>query len=101
MLIASYRTKARLLSEEYNGFWIDQYNNKNNPDSHYKTTGPEILKQMKSKIDYFFIGVGTGGTVTGVAKYLKEHDSNIKVVGRKPFRKSNSFRCRSAWVHFG
>ena len=88
-LIKSYRTKARLLAEEYNGFWIDQYNNKDNPDAHYKTTGPEIWKQMKGKIDYFFIGVGTGGTVTGVTKYLKEQDPNIKVIGRNIFIKTN------------
>lgn len=63
-------------------YWIDQYNNKDNPEAHYKTTGPEIWDQMDGKIDYLFLGVGTGGTTTGVAKYLKEKDPNIKVVGK-------------------
>jgi cystathionine beta-synthase len=71
------------LKDEHNALWIDQYNNKHNPDTHYKTTGPEIWDQMGGKIDYLFLGVGTGGSVTGMARYLKEKDPNIKVIGNK------------------
>lgn len=77
----SYRGMAKRLAEELNGFWVDQYRNPNNPDIHYKTTGPEIWRQMDSRIDYLFLGVGTGGTVTGSAKFLKENNPNVKIVG--------------------
>lgn len=70
-----------MLSEERNGYWIDQYNNDDNWNTHYLTTGPEIWEQMEQKIDYFFLGVGTAGTIVGVSKYLKEKNPNVKIIG--------------------
>jgi cystathionine beta-synthase len=67
-----------------NGFYLDQHNNKDNNETHYRTTGPEIWKQMEGKIDYFVAGVGTGGTISGVSRYLKERDPRIKVIGIDP-----------------
>jgi cystathionine beta-synthase len=67
-----------------NGFYLDQHNNRDNNETHYRTTGPEIWKQMEGKIDYFVAGVGTGGTISGVSRYLKERDPRIKVIGIDP-----------------
>lgn len=61
-------------------FFPDQHNNRENNEAHYMTTGPEIWEQMDGRIDYFVAGMGTGGTVGGVAQYLKEKDPNIKVI---------------------
>jgi len=80
----SYKSTARRLAEERGGFLIDQYSNPGNPNAHYHTTGPEIWDQMDGKIDYFVAGIGTGGTTTGVVKYLKEKDANIKFVAPDP-----------------
>lgn len=97
-----------MLKDEAPAMWIDQYNNKDNTDAHYKTTGPEIWNQMGGKIDYLFLGVGTGGSITGTAKFLKEKDPNIKVVGNilllftlNLFRMHFDERNRPPRVHFG
>lgn len=63
---------------------MKQFKNPSNPLSHYETTGPEIYKQMEGKIDYFVAGAGSGGTYSGVVKYLKERDSNIQGVLADP-----------------
>ena len=81
----SYNNYARKLAAETpNCLYIDQHNNLDNNEAHYKTTGPEIWEQMEGKIDYFVAGIGTGGTVCGAGKYLKEKDPNIKVIAIDP-----------------
>jgi len=77
----SYNRKARQLAAEIPGaFFPDQHNNRENNRAHYATTGPEIWRQMAGRIDWFVAGIGTGGTVSGVARYLKEQDPKVKVL---------------------
>lgn len=81
----SYNNVApRIAKETPKGYYFDQHNNRENNETHYKTTGPEIWEQMEGKIDYFVAGVGTGGTICGVAKFLKEKDPSIKIIGVDP-----------------
>lgn len=78
----SYYSVARRLNQEIpNSFWANQYDNLSNSRAHYETTGPEIWEQTEGKITHFVVGVGTGGTVSGVAKYLKEKNPDIKIWG--------------------
>lgn len=77
--------KAEQLQKEISGAVIlGQFVNPSNPAIHRRTTGPEIYRQLDGKVDIFVSGVGTGGTITGVAEYLKEKNSNIKVVAVEP-----------------
>lgn len=79
-----YSVSSRLAREIPNAYKPDQYKNMNNPEAHYLTTGPEIWEQTDGKIDIFVAGMGTGGTISGVAKYLKEKNPNIIIVGVDP-----------------
>ncbi len=79
-----YNVSRRIARETPNAYMPDQYTNPNNPVIHYKTTGPEIWKQTEGKVDVVVIGMGTGGTITGVGKYLKEKKRQVKIVGVDP-----------------
>ena len=77
--------KAEELANEIpNSFIPSQFTNMANPNIHYLTTGPEIYRDLDGKLDYFVAGVGTGGTLSGVGKYLKEQNSNIKAIAVEP-----------------
>ena len=76
-----YSTAKRIGDETENSWYVNQYNNLSNREAHYLSTGPEIWKQTEGKITHFVVGVGTGGTISGVAKYLKEKNNKIKVWG--------------------
>jgi cystathionine beta-synthase len=81
----SYYSVAERLSREIpGGYQPNQYFNQRNPEAHYKTTGPEIWRQTDGRITTFVAGVGTGGTITGVGKYLKEQNPAIRVIGADP-----------------
>ena len=76
-----YSTSKRLAEETPNSWYVNQYDNLSNTKAHYESTGPEIWKQTDGKVTHFVVGVGTGGTISGVGKYLKEQNSNVKVWG--------------------
>jgi len=80
-----YSTAKRISDETENSWYVNQYNNLSNREAHYLSTGPEIWNQTKGKITHFVVGVGTGGTISGVAKYLKEKNSDIKIWGIDTF----------------
>jgi cystathionine beta-synthase/cysteine synthase A len=77
-------TAIRIAQKIPNSFRINQYDNLKNPEAHYKTTGPEIWQQTGGKLDYFVASASTGGTITGVGRYLKEQNPKIKVVMSDP-----------------
>src|SRR6201995_4381014 len=81
----SYYSVSDRLMRETEGAWKpDQYSNPNNPLSHYEQTGPEIWEQTEGRITHFVTGMGTGGTISGVGRYLKEQSSQVQVVGAAP-----------------
>ena len=78
----SYYSVAEKLSKEIpNSYWFNQYDNLSNTKAHYESTGPEIWKQTDGKITHLVVGVGTGGTISGTAKYLKEQNPNVQIWG--------------------
>ena len=78
----SYYSVAQRLSDEIpNSFWFNQYDNLSNRQAHYESTGPEIWAQTEGKVTHLVVGVGTGGTISGTARYLKEQNPDIKIWG--------------------
>jgi len=78
----SYYSVARRLNDEIQGsFWCNQYDNLSNQTAHYRSTGPEIWEQTAGRITHFVVGVGTGGTISGVGRYLKEQNPAVQIWG--------------------
>jgi cystathionine beta-synthase len=78
-------TAQRIAKDTPNSFYATQYTNPSNPEAHYKTTGPELWEQTEGKITHFVASLGTGGTISGTGRFLKEKDTNIKVIGADPY----------------
>ena len=78
-------TARRIASEMPNSFYPDQYNHPANPAAHYRTTGPEVWNDTDGKITHFVASIGTGGTISGTGRYLKEKNPNIKIIGADPY----------------
>ena len=78
-------TARRIAAETPNSFYPDQYSHPANPDAHYRTTGPEIWRQTDGKITHFVAGIGTGGTISGTGRFLKERNPKIKIIGADPY----------------
>ena len=77
-------TARRIASETPNSFYPDQYSNPANPEAHYRTTGPEVWRQTDGKITHFVAGLGTGGTISGTGRFLKEKNPAIRIIGADP-----------------
>ncbi|MGB5549587.1 MAG: cysteine synthase family protein, partial [Thermoanaerobaculia bacterium] len=81
---SSYYKTAERIRDERGAFLPYQYYNQANPEAHYRTTGPEIWRQTQGRITHWVAGIGTGGTISGVARYLKEQNPEIRVIGVDP-----------------
>ncbi|OUW34355.1 MAG: cystathionine beta-synthase [Flavobacteriaceae bacterium TMED179] len=80
-----YSTSKRIAKETPNSWYVNQYDNPSNTQAHYESTGPEIWEQTDGKITHFIVGVGTGGTISGVGKFLKKKNPKIKIWGIDTF----------------
>ena len=80
----SYYEIAKKIAREKKAFYVDQYNNPKNIEAHYKTTGPEIWRDTKGKVDYLVVGIGTGGTLSGAGRFLKKKKKRIKIIAVDP-----------------
>jgi cystathionine beta-synthase len=78
-------TARRIAAETPNSFYPDQYSHPANPEAHYRTTGPEIWEQTEGRITHFVSGIGTGGTISGTGRFLKEKNPNVRIIGADPF----------------
>ncbi len=78
-------TAKRIAAETPNSFYPDQYSHPANPEAHYRTTGPEIWEDTEGKITHFVTGLGTGGTISGTGRFLKEKNPGIKIIGADPY----------------
>src|SRR5947207_1609296 len=78
-------TARRIAAETPNSFYPDQYSNPANPEAHYRTTGPELWRQTEGKITHFVAGLGTGGTISGIGRFLKESNPGIRIIGADPY----------------
>ena len=78
-------TAKRIAAETPNSFYPDQYSHPANPEAHYRTTGPELWRQTEGKITHFVAGLGTGGTISGTGRFLKEKNPAIKIIGADPY----------------
>ena len=76
-----YSVSKKIAQEVPNSWYVNQYDNPSNPMGHYESTGPEIWEQTEGKVTHFVVGVGTGGTISGVGKFLKEKNKKIKIWG--------------------
>lgn len=76
-----YSVAKRIAAERPNAWYVNQYDNLGNTQAHYESTGPEIWEQTDGKVTHFVVGVGTGGTISGVGKYLKEQNPDVKIWG--------------------
>ncbi len=79
-----YEVAKRIARETPNAYMVNQYHNQDNVEAHYRTTGPEIWEQTDGRIDFLVAGVGTGGTISGAGKFLKEKKPGVKVIGVDP-----------------
>jgi len=80
----SYYASARQLARSRDAYHLDQYRSALNREAHYVDTGPEIWEQMEGRIDVFVCGIGSGGTISGIGRFLKERDRHIRVIGVEP-----------------
>jgi cysteine synthase len=85
-MLAAIEEAEKIVAQTPGAWMPNQFENPANPAVHYRTTGPEIWNQMQGKIDVFVYGTGTGGTISGVGRYLKEQDSSIQVIAVEPAR---------------
>ena len=81
---SNYKVAERLVRETPNAFSPNQYMNPSNPQAHYETTGPEIWRDTEGNVTHFIAGVGTGGTISGTARFLKEKNPEVKIIGVDP-----------------